>query len=182
MVAPMAVAAMTSVRLFAFLLILGFVGCAVTRSPKMGDTVAPLKVQIVDSGWIPITNFIGALLLGGDVTGLSNVNKLAAIQGYPVSTTTPAANGKMLCTSGGQWAPCATPSAGPTPAAAPTAIAGLPTCNVAALGLQASVTDQNCAGVTFHATPVATAGVGCQTNLYCFGAPTASPTPAWVIY
>ena len=115
----------------------------------------------------------------GDVTGPIGSNVLSNIQSYPVSSVTPASDGKMLCSSGSKWAPCPTPSPGPTPEASPTAIGSLPTCNAASLGLRGRVTNQDCTAITYAAAPLPTAGTGCNVAVYCGGAPTGTPTPGW---
>ena len=52
----------------------------------------------------------GTITLSGDVTGASNANTVAGIQGVPVLSTTPTTN-QVLTYNGTDWAP-ATPSAG----------------------------------------------------------------------
>jgi hypothetical protein len=77
--------------------------------------------------------------------------------------------------------PVPTASPGPTPDLSPTPIAGLPSCVPALLGRKGQVIDQNCAAEGYHATPLSTAGQGCQVGVYCGGAPSGTPTPAWVV-
>ena len=116
--------------------------------------------------------------MAGDTTGPIQANVNAQLQGYPVSTVTPV-NGQMMGAIGGKWAPVATPTSGPTPEASPTAISALPTCDPTHLGLRGRITDQDCPAVTYAATPLATAGTGCNVGVYCGGAPTGTPTPSW---
>ena len=103
-----------------------------------------------------------------------------AINGSPVPAT--ASPGSYLVSGAGGtpgWVP--TPSPGPTPDLAPTSIAGLPTCVPGILGRKGQVTNQNCGAITYYATPLSTAGQGCQAPVYCAGAPTGTPTPGWVL-
>lgn len=54
----------------------------------------------------------GGGALSGDVTGSPVANKLSQIQGYPVSQSTPPANGWMMGVTGNKWGPVPTPVGG----------------------------------------------------------------------
>ena len=135
----------------------------------------------------PYANPSSLPTLGGDVRGPIGANTVAALHGQNFPTPTGSPGNALMVNASGTivWtatpSPAPTPTPGPTPDIAPTAIAGLPSCVPGLLGRYAQVTDQNCGSVTFGATPVSTAGTGCQEPVFCGGAATGTPTPAWRI-
>lgn len=138
-------------------------------NPAPGSPVATNTPFAVNGSPVPGTAAPGRqLVIGPGGTPTWGVTPSPAATGYngPTPYPTPA-----------------TPTPGPTFAPAPTAIAGLPSCVPGFLGNQYQVTDQDCSALVllFGATPLSTAGTGCQIKVYCGGAATGTPTPSWKI-
>jgi hypothetical protein len=145
-------------------------------------------------GVAPYANPSALPTAGGDVNGPVPQNTIGALHGQAIASPTGSpgnvwgidAAGRIGWTATPTFGPTAyptpaTPTAGPTPDLAPTPVAGLPSCVPGLLGRRGQVTDENCTSALWGATPLATAGAGCQVGVFCLGVPSGTPTPTWII-